>query len=268
MTELSNPKRFSTQPKSIDVTFPTVDLSSWTSTPDSDAKHFAAQSLVSACHRFGFVAVTGHGVPADLVERAFAYSRSLFALPHATKMMAPHPSGSVPHRGYSHPGLEKAYSKDDMLDSSVKETNGEALRKVEDYKESFEIGSEDNQEQANIWLPEDVLPGYRGFMLDFYWEMDRAARRILQALIHALGIEEKEIAYLDRIHSGHNNHLRLLHYPPLESSKLSMNTFARLPAHCDWGYILFAPCLPQIELLTDHARIALSQFSFKTIMAA
>ena len=82
----------------------------------------------------------------------------------------------------------------------------------------------------NIWLPEDVLPGFREACMDFYWVSTSRARQhlgwtrsspqlktcheteiqILKAITVALGISED---YLVKYHHAHDNQLRLLHYP-------------------------------------------------------
>ena len=41
--------------------------------------------------------------------------------------------------------------------------------KAPDVKESFESGREDDAQMPNIWLPEDVLPGFREACMDMYW---------------------------------------------------------------------------------------------------
>ena len=38
-----------------------------------------------------------------------------------------------------------------------------------------------------------------------------------------------------KLHSGHNNQLRLLHYPPIEAEKLAQKVVGRMPAHQDWS---------------------------------
>ena len=44
--------------------------------------------------------------------------------------------------------------------------------KAPDMKESFECGWEDYDMMPNIWLPEDVLPGFKEACMDFYWVCD------------------------------------------------------------------------------------------------
>ena len=74
-------------------------------------------------------------------------------------------------------------------------------------------------------------------MTKFYWELDKAARRILEAVSLALDLSEAEKSHLFKLHSGHNNQLRLLHYPPILTEKLRKQVMARMPAHCDWRYV-------------------------------
>jgi hypothetical protein len=72
------------------------------------------------------------------------------------KLLAPHPPGGSHHRGYSGVGVEKVsqniFDKDDI----------KALRSIPDFKESFESGNINDKMQPNIWLPEEVLPGFKG----------------------------------------------------------------------------------------------------------
>lgn len=138
------------------------------------------------------------------------------------------------HRGYSWPGLEKVsqYIHKDDADSDDEDAE---LRKVQDCKESYEIGSETFAQQPNQWLPEEVLPGFRKFMTGFYWSCYDTAKELLRAMAMGIGLDDPD--YLLKFHSGENNQLRLLHYPPVETEKLSSNALARMPAHSDWGSI-------------------------------
>ena len=70
----------------------------------------------------------------------------------------------------------------------------------------------------------------------FYWQLEKAARRILEAVSLALSLTPAEKDYLFDLHSGHNNQLRMLHYPPISTEKLRKNVVARMPAHRDWWY--------------------------------
>lgn len=72
-------------------------------------------------------------------------------------------------------------------------------------------------------------------MTKFYWECFRVGGEILQAL--AIGLDLDDENYLLNKHSGHNNQLRLLHYPPIPASALESNSAARCPTHTDWSSI-------------------------------
>ena len=101
-------------------------------------------------------------------------------------------------------------------------------------QESYEIGSEENAEQYNIWLPESVFPGFRTFTTQLFWRLSETSMAILDALIMSLGLNVQEAAEIRKLHSGHNNQLRLLHYPPLSGEMLNRTDLTRLGEHTDW----------------------------------
>ena len=109
------------------------------------------------------------------------------------------------------------------------------LRQIGDVKESYEIGSESNADQPNQWLPESVLPGFRDFMTDFYWDCHAAAMEILSAMALGIGLEDE--GFFRPMHSGNNNQLRLLHYPPVPAANIESQTSTRMGAHSDWPTI-------------------------------
>lgn len=88
--------------------------------------------------------------------------------------------------------------------------------------------------QYNIWLPENTLPGFRGFMTDFFWELHRFSSTILQCLALGLGLEDAEIETWRKLHTGHDDQLRLLHYPPIAPEILKRGNLGRLGSHTDW----------------------------------
>ncbi|OTA70564.1 thymine dioxygenase [Hypoxylon sp. EC38] len=210
---------------------PVIDFTAW-STGSIDDKKCIARQLTDACRRVGFVYIANHGVPSTLLGEAFSWSKRLFDLPEEKKMLAPHPPGPFVRRGYSWPGLEKVSQEIIKEGDEAKEAEN---RKISDFKESYEIGSEDFKLQPNVWLPNDVLPGFRRFMVEFYWKCFGVAKELLRALAIGIGLEDED--FFLRFHSGENCQLRLLHYPPIEAEKLSSNVVARMPTHSDWGTI-------------------------------
>lgn len=95
------------------------------------------------------------------------------------------------------------------------------------------MGSDDNSDQPNQWIPEEVLPRFREFMVRFYWDCFGASSEILRAIAVGIGLEDED--HLVRNHSGHNNQLRLLHYPSIPADAIESQAMARMPAHTDWS---------------------------------
>jgi isopenicillin N synthase-like dioxygenase len=228
----------SEQPQPSDAnTVPIVDLSAFTNPSASTspaARLDTAKALVAACRHVGFVYIKNHGVPQSDLDQAFAISKKFFDLPTEEKMKAPHPEGWAVYRGYSWPGLEK-------VSNALGEGNAgdedavKALREVSDYKESYDMGSDDNPDEANIWLPSGVLDELRPFMTSFYWTCFDTAKHILRALALGIGLPDED--HLLNYHNGHYNELRLLHYPPIPAQAIEGGKFARMPAHTDWSSI-------------------------------
>ena len=64
-----------------------------------------------------------------------------------------------------------------------------------------------------------------------------------------LGLDDKNA--LTRFHNGHENQLRLLHYPPVKAELLEKNVVERMPAHTGLGTltILFQDEVGGLECL-------------------
>ena len=231
----------------VSTTIPVIDFSKWNSSTSKEEQLAVAKELTDACREVGFAYIINHGLPQDLLGRVFDTSKKLYDLSHEEKMQAPHPDGPDVHRGYSYPGLEKVsqyMGSDERVAAQERQTR--------DCKESYEIGSEELAQQPNVWLPEPTLPGFRQFTTGFYWECNKIAQSILRAM--ALGVGSDVADHLVKYHSGHNNQLRLLHYPPVPAAELENQTAARMPAHSDWGSItlLFQDDCGGLEVEDPH----------------
>ncbi|KAL9131691.1 MAG: hypothetical protein Q9217_000432 [Psora testacea] len=212
---------------------PIVDFAAWHTNTDIDDKKAVAAKVVEACRTVGFVYIINHTVSPEMLAEAFEMSKRLFDLPQEKKMLAPHPPGFTIHRGYSWPGLEKVSNAMGDEEDRDLATN---LRKVSDIKVTSKTWRiEENLDQPNVWLPDDVLPGFRTFMTEFYWECHRAAEGILSAMALGIGLSDEQ--YFRPSHPGHNNQLRLLHYPPIPAALLEEQSTSRMDAHSDWGSI-------------------------------
>ncbi|KAI1401789.1 Clavaminate synthase-like protein [Hypoxylon fuscum] len=245
-------------------TVPTIDLSIFTAESlqqiPNEQRVKIGKCLVETLHRFGFIKITGHGVPKRDIDEALAWTKILFDLPLEEKMKAPHPPGPMPHRGYSSIGKEKVYSQSDVGNHKESGNVGQSLRKTSDFKESYEIGSEQDPVQQNIWLPEDVLPGFRGYMTGLYDRLVGVSKTILEAIAIGLSLDAEDHSEFIKLISDQHCQLRLLHYPEVTKEKLRNELLARLPAHNDWGTItlLFQDDHGGLELKDPHSQVFLS----------
>ncbi|KAF2239467.1 flavonol synthase/flavanone 3-hydroxylase [Viridothelium virens] len=204
---------------------PVIDFHSFLNGTDDQKKSTAAQ-IKDTFQNVGFVYLINHGVPGKKVEECFEWSKKFFNLPSETKMLAPHPPGASHHRGYSGIGRERV--SQNVFDRDAIEE----LRRVPDNKESFESGNVEDGIQPNIWLPEDKLPGFRGFMEDFFVECAALIRHVFGAI--ALGFSLPP-TFFQPFHSRELYQLRLLHYPPISEHALLSGEKGRLDAHSDFG---------------------------------
>lgn len=77
---------------------PVIDLSGLASTDIND-RIAVAQEVRDACIRVGFFYVKGHGVPQQVIDRAFEVSQEFFALPDEEKLEI-HVTKNESYKGY------------------------------------------------------------------------------------------------------------------------------------------------------------------------
>ncbi|WP_174286732.1 isopenicillin N synthase family oxygenase [Sphingomonas bacterium] len=163
-----------------------------------DPKGFAA-ALGESFERFGFAIVADHGVPTDLIERAWAQTRALFALPDAEK------------RGYFVEGGGGARGYTPFRTEIAKGAS------AVDLKEFWHIGREladdhrfAGQMAPNIW---PIQPqGFRDTFVELFAAFDAAGDRLLSAIARHLVLTPD---WFDPAVKDGNSVLRLLHYPPI-----------------------------------------------------
>lgn len=106
------------------------------------------------------------------------------------------------------------------------------LRKIPDFKESYEIGREDDDHLLNIWIPEESLPGFRSFFNEFYEVCYQLELHLLRAMALGMGLNQD---FFQKYHVRKDNQIRLLHYPSVEEKLLRSGKVERLGAHTDFG---------------------------------
>lgn len=211
---------------------PTLDIRRY----DSDRAAFVAE-LGAAYREFGFCCISGHGIPAALIDGAYDAFKRFFALPTDVKMKY-HVPGGGGARGYTPFGVETA--KDS---------------RYPDLKEFWHIGREIPRDSRyadvmapNLW-PEEVA-GFREHGYGLYRALDQLGSRVLRALALHIGLPERW--FDDKTDFG-NSILRPIHYPPIEQDDVPN---VRSGAHEDINLItlLVGASAEGLEVLTREGR--------------
>jgi isopenicillin N synthase-like dioxygenase len=200
------------------------------SIPTLDTRDLDPQRLFLAFQEFGFVALRGHAIPPELIERAYDAARRFFALPLERKLRYQQP-GQGGARGYTPFRVERAKDQTEP-----------------DLKEFWHVGREgvpaSDAMPPNVWPSELAeLEGFRSSLLALYGALDALGARVLGALACGLGLPADWFAA--KIDHG-NSILRPLHYPPLAGY-----TGVRSAAHEDINLItlMVAAGEPGLEIL-------------------
>jgi isopenicillin N synthase-like dioxygenase len=196
---------------------PSVDLRDFTS-GDPGRKAAFVNDIGEAFEQIGFVALRGHFLSEELVEKLYAEVKKFFDLPEATKKKYEIP-GIGGQRGYTSFGKEHAKG-----------------RKEGDLKEFWHFGQylEEGHELAPEY-PENVtvaeLPGFNEAGKQAYQMLEKTAVYVLKALALRLGLPED---YFDGYVKDGNSILRAIHYPPITEEPKNA---VRAAAHGDINLI-------------------------------
>lgn len=232
-------------PDSLQTTaIPIIDFASFRDGTSPEATEIGKQ-LVKACREVGFAYFRNTGIPQAEVDSMFEWSRKLFSLPIETKLLAPHPEEGWKHRGYSGVGREQVSQMvfDPMQLAAIR-------KQTPDFKESFDIGRNDCPRISNVWLPEEVLPGFKDAASTFF---DTCRRFEIEKLLPALslGLElPGGSEFVGQYHQEAENQLRLLHYPVAPAEVFARGEKGRIGAHTDYalGTILFQDDVGGLEV--------------------
>ena len=170
----------------------------------------AAGRIDAALQTAGFFAITGHGVPADVVARAFDAGHRFFALPEDAKARW-HIDRWPLQRGFDPIGWQ-------ALDPA----------QPPDLKESFYLG--EDHVGPNQWPDEALVPGFRAACNAYSAAMQALARRLMGLFERALALPA---GHFDIFMRQPICTTRLLHYPPQPATALHGQIGCG--AHTDWG---------------------------------
>lgn len=196
---------------------PSVDLKLFTSGKPEEKARFVRE-IGEAFENIGFVALSGHFLTDDLVDRLYDSVKRFFNLPEEVKKKY-EIAGIAGQRGYTSFGKEHAKG-----------------RTAGDLKEFWHFGQyvEDDPELAAAY-PDNVMvkevPEFNEAGRETYQMLEKTAQHVLRALALRLSLDEN---YFDSyIHNG-NSILRPIHYPPIQSEPKDA---VRAAAHGDINLI-------------------------------
>ena len=178
-------------------TIPLVDLSRFVNGDAAARQRFVA-NLDRAFTDIGFVGVTGHGIPQQLIDDFYVAAKEFFALDTATKRRYEIP-GAAGQRGYTSFGKEKAKQSE-----------------VADLKEFFQIGQEVPGGERNPEVAE--VPKFMRLGRELYRQFEAKGNSLLRAIALGLGLPED---YFAEHTAGGVSILRAIHYPPITAEPKS-----------------------------------------------
>ncbi len=200
---------------------PIVDIAGLAD-PSSPGAREAALQLCRAYERVGFAYVVGHGVPSDVIERAFAASAEFHAAPLERKQSL---AINRFHRGYI--GMATSTIVTSTVARVTRPNLSESLMLMHEIApDDPDFGKAVNG--PNQWP--DWLPGFQPAVTSYIAALERVARRLLDGFTIGLDLPA---GYLAPLFAKPVTFLRLLHYPPHPAAAAD-NQFGSAP-HTDYG---------------------------------
>ncbi|MEO6364754.1 MAG: 2-oxoglutarate and iron-dependent oxygenase domain-containing protein [Luteimonas sp.] len=183
---------------------PTLDIRRFSEPLNSRDRDAFVDELGAAYRQWGFVGISGHGIPQSQIDLSYETFKRLFALPEQTKKKY-HVAGGGGARGYTPFGVETAKGA-----------------QYSDLKEFWHIGREipRGSKYADVMTPNlwpDEVPEFRQVGYSLYDTLDQLGSRVLSAL--ALHIDLPEDYFVDKTNFG-NSILRPIHYPPITADDI------------------------------------------------
>ncbi len=187
-------------------TVPVIDITPYRTGVEA-SKRVVARQIGAACRDIGFLLITGHGVPQELIDAVDTVSREFFDLPLAEKMQVVRPAPDIT-RGYI-----------PLEGESVARSRGEYA--PGDLNESFMIGPVDVGDDAyyrcpaagehfaaNLWPARPAA--LREVYTTYFHVMSDLARTMMR--LFALALDQPERFFDDKI-DKHISRLRVRNYP-------------------------------------------------------
>lgn len=215
---------------------PTVDISGWAQAP-SEHQRQVARSVDEACRSIGFLQVTGHGIPASVIEGALEASDRFFASPLDEKLRV-RPAQPEVNRGYAPLGSE-------ALSYSL------GVARPPDQFEAFNVGADSLPVGVaspalpffapNLWPPQ---AGFRDAIWTYFQSAVEVSRTLLDIFALALDLAPGWF----RTRTDHATlTMRSIRYQRHRSSTEALG----MSEHTDYGIVtvLYADPVPGLQIV-------------------
>ena len=204
---------------------PIIDITGYFDGTPEDRRRLA-DTFDAACRTSGFLVVTGHRVPDDLVQRMVSTSRAFFDLPDEQKQA--YMTDRMHNRGYFRVGDitvsydDRKYSPDyrDMYFSSRS-----AIDASDPY---YSTPLAKKIFTQNVWP--DEVPGFERAWVDYYEAMGELGRALHHLFALALDLPE---TYFDGMFDKHMSTMSVNNYPDQPIAPLPDQM--RASPHTDYG---------------------------------
>ena len=205
---------------------PTIDIGPFHRN-DAARKRAVADEVARTCEQTGFLIISGHGFPHELLARAQRELFAFFDLPVEVKNRW-HPTWPSKQRGYhgfATRGL--AYTLGEQTPPDLRESV--FLGPVEDHRAYYAKLSEAATSYAPNVIPDEPA-GLATTLVSLYREYERLARDMMRVFAAALALPE---GFFDGALDRHFSIMSCHHYPVLERPPLAGQL--RTGAHTDYG---------------------------------
>ncbi len=211
-----------------DNRIPVIDVGPFLADVPGAARVLADQ-VTRTCLDTGFLVISNHGVPAEIIDRAFAAAADFFTLDEPTKLdlkIGAENIGYLPYGGQT------------VRTSTVHKNT------KPNYSESFYITTPDADTDPNRWPAGKAE--FKAAQIAYFQTMRALAHRMLPAFALALDLAED---YFEADFVGPASTVRLIEYAPQLQDEADLFGFA---PHTDGSFITFLPCskLPGLEVRT------------------
>ena len=206
---------------------PVIDLTPYRE-GTAEGRAAVAEKVGQACADIGFLVVSGHGIPEELIRKTHDVSKRFFELPHGEKLAVDRPAPDQV-RGYSTVGGEGlSYSLDEPTPPDIKESLSIGPVDVPPGDPYYTCPAAGAHFAKNVWPSEP--PELKAVWSEYFTAVDALARDLMRIFALALKLDEH---YFDPTIDKNISMMRVLRYPAQTTPPLPGQL--RAGAHSDYG---------------------------------